>query len=67
MNQRTHDKVLLAHGGGGQLSDQFIRRHILPRFSNNTLAELADAAKLNLDSKSVCFTTDSYVVKAVIF
>jgi hydrogenase expression/formation protein HypE len=67
MNQPTHDKILLAHGGGGQLSDQLIRRHILPRFSNNALAELADSAKLNLDSKSVCFTTDSYVIKPLFF
>jgi hydrogenase expression/formation protein HypE len=67
MNQRANDKVLLALGGGGQLSDQFIHKHILPRFRNNTLAELADAAKLNLDSKSVCFTTDSYVVKPLFF
>ncbi|MCJ7730465.1 MAG: hydrogenase expression/formation protein HypE [Sedimentisphaerales bacterium] len=67
MNQRANDKVLLALGGGGQLSDQFIHRYILPRFSNNTLTELADAAKLNLDSKSVCFTTDSYVVKPLFF
>jgi len=67
MNQRTHDKVLLALGGGGQLSDQFIHNYILPRFKNNTLAELADAAKLNLNSKSVCFTTDSYVVKPLFF
>jgi hydrogenase expression/formation protein HypE len=62
-----HDKILLAHGGGGQLSDQLVRRHILPRFNNNTLAELTDAAKLNLDSKRVCFTTDSYVVKPLFF
>ena len=67
MNQRTHDKVLLALGGGGQLSDQFIHKHILSRFKNNTLAELVDAAKLDLDSKSICFTTDSYVVKPLFF
>jgi hydrogenase expression/formation protein HypE len=67
MSQPTHDKILLAHGGGGQLSDQLIRRHILPRFGNKSLAELTDAAKLNLDSKSVCFTTDSYVVKPLFF
>ena len=67
MNQPTHDKILLAHGGGGQLSDQLIRKLILPRFSNNALTELADSAKLNLDSKSVCFTTDSYVVKPLFF
>ncbi|MGB7581812.1 MAG: hydrogenase expression/formation protein HypE [Sedimentisphaerales bacterium] len=67
MSQNVHDKILLAHGGGGQLSDQFIRKHILPRFANNTLAELTDSAKLNLDSKSICFTTDSYVVKPLFF
>ena len=67
MNQRSHEKVLLAHGGGGQLSDQFVHQYILPRFSNNTLAELTDAAKLDLDSKRVCFTTDSYVVKPLFF
>ncbi len=67
MSQKVHDKILLAHGGGGQLSDQLIRKHILPRFANNTLAELTDSAKLNLDSKSICFTTDSYVVKPLFF
>jgi hydrogenase expression/formation protein HypE len=63
----TGGQVLLAHGGGGQLSDQLIREHIIPRFRNNTLAELADAAKLNLDSQKICFTTDSYVVKPLFF
>jgi hydrogenase expression/formation protein HypE len=43
------------------------RDHILPNFKNDTLAELADSAKLNLSSKSVFFTTDSYVVKPLFF
>ena len=30
-------------------------------------AELTDAAKLNLDSNLICFTTDSYVVKPLFF
>jgi hydrogenase expression/formation protein HypE len=67
MVKKTDDKILLAHGGGGQLSDQLIREHIIPRFRNNTLAELTDAAKLNLDSQRICFTTDSYVVKPLFF
>jgi len=67
MKSTKHDKILLAHGGGGQLSDELIRNHILPTFKNDTLAELADSAKLNLASKSVCFTTDSYVVKPLFF
>jgi hydrogenase expression/formation protein HypE len=58
---------LLAHGGGGQLSYELLRRHILPRFRNEALAKLGDSAELNLDSKSVCFTTDSYVVKPLFF
>jgi hydrogenase expression/formation protein HypE len=61
------DRILLAHGGGGQLSDELIRHHILPRFKNDVLAELADSAKLNLTSGAVCFTTDSYVVKPLFF
>ena len=67
MKPNKHDRILLAHGGGGQLSDELIRRHILPRFKNDTLAELTDAARLNLDSGSICFTADSYVVKPLYF
>jgi hydrogenase expression/formation protein HypE len=66
MKQKS-DRILLAHGGGGQLSDELIRHHILPRFKNDALAELTDSAKLNLTSGSICFTTDSYVVKPLFF
>jgi hydrogenase expression/formation protein HypE len=67
MKSTKHDKILLAHGGGGQLSDELIRHLILPSFKNDVLSELGDSAKLNLASKSVCFTTDSYVVKPLFF
>jgi hydrogenase expression/formation protein HypE len=65
--KKKGDRILLAHGGGGQLSDELIRHYILPKFKNDALAELADSAKLNLTSSSVCFTTDSYVVKPLFF
>lgn len=64
---QKHDKILLAHGGGGQMSSELLRRTILPRLKNRILAQLADSAKLDLVSKSVCFTTDSYVVKPLFF
>jgi hydrogenase expression/formation protein HypE len=67
MGKAKHDRILLAHGGGGRLSDELIREYILPRFKSATLEQLADAAKLELDSKSICFTTDSYVVKPLFF
>jgi len=67
-----YDRILLAHGGGGQLMDELIRGLILPKLKNDVLAELGDSAKLNLASgtygtSSVCFTTDSYVVKPLFF
>lgn len=61
------ERILLAHGGGGQLSSQLVRRHILPHLENDTLSELGDSARLELASSSICFTTDSYVVKPLFF
>jgi len=67
MKASKHDRILLAHGGGGQLMDDLIRQHILPGLKNNALDELGDSAKLDLASGSLCFTTDSYVVKPLFF
>jgi len=67
MRTTKNDRILLAHGGGGQLMDDLIRHHILPSFKNDALAGLGDSARLNLASNSVCFTTDSYVVKPLFF
>jgi hydrogenase expression/formation protein HypE len=67
MGNPKHDKILLAHGGGGQLSDELIRNTFLPRLKNDVLSQLGDSAKLNLDSNEILFTTDSYVVKPLFF
>ncbi len=67
MTAAKHDRILLAHGGGGQLTDNLIRDYILPNLKNDTLAKLGDSANLNLASGSLCFTTDSYVVKPLFF
>lgn len=61
------DRILLAHGGGGQLTNHLIREKILPHLLNTALSELGDSARLDLESRSVCFTTDSYVVKPLFF
>jgi len=67
MTKSKNDRILLAHGGGGQLTEELIRKHILPSLNNETLSELGDSAKLDVDSNSLCFTTDSYVVKPLFF
>ncbi len=67
MNSEKSKKILLAHGGGGRLTADLITNTILTRFKNDTLAQLADAASIDLSSSSVLFTTDSYVVKPLFF
>ena len=47
--------------------DDLIRQHILPSLKNDALDELGDSARLNVASNSLCFTTDSYVVKPLFF
>jgi hydrogenase expression/formation protein HypE len=61
------ERILLAHGGGGQLTNRLIREHIVPRFASDVLSELGDSAALTLPSSAICFTTDSYVVKPLFF
>jgi len=67
MNDALKNKILLAHGGGGRLTNNLITSRILPKFGNEILAELQDSASIELDSASVCFTTDSYTVKPLFF
>ncbi len=58
------DRIVIAHGGGGELTDLLIREHIRPRFD---LPELDDAAILPEVSGRLAFTTDGYVVSPLEF
>jgi hydrogenase expression/formation protein HypE len=59
--------ILLAHGGGGQLTAELIRDVILPALGGQDPAALTDSAELDLPAGRVCFTTDSYVVEPLEF
>ncbi|MCL4369733.1 MAG: hydrogenase expression/formation protein HypE [Chloroflexi bacterium] len=64
------DTVLLAHGSGGRLSHDLVRRYFCPAFDNPLLAEMNDAATFALsgaDGDRLAFTTDSYVVSPIFF
>ncbi|MHB1006103.1 MAG: hydrogenase expression/formation protein HypE [Chloroflexota bacterium] len=61
------ERVLLAHGSGGRLSHDLVRRIFVARFGNPTLAQLDDAARCEVDGVRLAFTTDSYVVKPLFF
>jgi hydrogenase expression/formation protein HypE len=62
-----HDKILMAHGGGGQLTDSLIHDHILSRLGNEALSPLGDSALLSVGREKICFSTDSFVVKPLFF
>jgi len=62
-----HDRVVIAHGGGGELMGRLIRELFLPRLHNDVLAKLTDGAVLDWPSGALVFTTDSYVVTPLEF
>jgi hydrogenase expression/formation protein HypE len=60
------NRILLAHGSGGKLSHDLVRKHIISRISNPLLDRLDDSAVLDSEGR-LAFTTDSYVVSPIIF
>jgi hydrogenase expression/formation protein HypE len=59
--------VLLAHGGGGRLTNELIEQLFLPAFRNAALSARHDGARLELAGQHLAFTTDSYVVRPMFF
>jgi len=60
--------ILLAHGSGGEMSHELIRDLFVSAFDNAKLSEQGDSAILDdLPAGRVALTTDSYVVKPLIF
>ena len=56
-----HNNITLAHGSGGKLTHELVRKLFLPCFNNNALSLLGDSALLNINGTKLAFTTDSYV------
>lgn len=61
------ESVVLAHGGGGQLTDELIGSHVLPKLGNEVLNQLLDSAILSVrgpgGAGQLAMTIDSYVVQ----
>ncbi len=64
---RQYPHVLLAHGGGGQLTHQLIERMFMPAFANAALGLRHDGARVEAGGARLAFTTDSYVVRPLFF
>lgn len=63
----TTDRVQLGHGSGGKMSAALLRTHFLPRFGNEFLAELGDAAIVPVTGERVAVSTDTFVVHPLEF
>ncbi|MDE3066674.1 MAG: hydrogenase expression/formation protein HypE [Verrucomicrobiota bacterium] len=64
---QQYPRVLLAHGGGGKLMRQLIKRMFLAAFRNPLLEPQLDSAVGELSGGKIAFTTDSYVVRPLFF
>lgn len=62
-----NDQIVLAHGGGGELTQRLIAERFLPRLGNPLLDPLGDSALLELPAGRLAFTTDSHVVQPIEF
>ncbi len=60
-------QVLLAHGGGGRMSQRLIDEVFVAAFRNPHLEALHDGARLDLESGRVAFSTDTFVIGPLFF
>jgi len=58
-----YPEVVLAHGGGGSLTQELIDRLFRPAFDNALLNAQHDGAIVDVTSQRIAFSTDSYVVR----
>jgi hydrogenase expression/formation protein HypE len=63
----TDAQVTMAHGAGGKASGTLIEGLLVPAFGSATLAELGDAARIEVSGLALAITTDSFVVRPIRF
>src|SRR5215211_6367446 len=63
----TSQRIDMSHGAGGKASHKLIEGLLLPALENPALAPLADAATLPFGDAQIALTTDSFVVRPLVF
>ena len=62
-----YDTIQIAHGSGGKLSEELLRKVFLPCFGNPSLNRLEDQAILPQPQGRIAFSTDTFVVQPIFF
>lgn len=67
MPLRDYPRIVMGHGGGGSLSAELIENIFVPAFHNEELSLLGDSSLLQMNTRRLAFSTDSYVVRPLFF
>ena len=59
--------IVIAHGGGGEMTQRLVADHILPKLGNAVLSPLTDSAIFPWRAGRIAFTTDAFVVSPLEF
>jgi len=63
----TAPRIDMSHGAGGKATHKLIEGLLLPALDNPALAPLGDAAVLPFGDARIALTTDSFVVRPLVF
>jgi hydrogenase expression/formation protein HypE len=63
----TAPRIDMSHGAGGKATHKLIEGLLLPALDNPALAPLSDAALLPFGDTKLALTTDSFVVRPLVF
>jgi hydrogenase expression/formation protein HypE len=69
---RNYPTIVLGHGSGGKMMADLIQHMFASQFNNEMLSQMADSTVLTIPDEQdrslrIAFTTDSFVVKPLIF
>jgi hydrogenase expression/formation protein HypE len=63
----TSQRIDMSHGAGGKATHKLIEGLLFPALENPALAPLADAATIPFGEVRIALTTDSFVVRPLVF
>lgn len=64
---RNSPNIVMGHGGGGAMSAELVAHLFLPAFGAAADSALGDAAVIDIGDIRLAFSTDSFVVKPLVF
>jgi len=64
---QNEEQIVMAHGGGGELTRRLLEERIIPKLANDLLNPLTDSAVLDRPGGRICMTTDAFVVQPLEF